>query len=331
MKAISKIIFIVFVFVLIPFSGILGQDKLAQTGMQFLSVISDARAAGLGGMVTSREFNSNALFFNPATMGFSENLVDVTFSLNKWIADISHNNASLSFRPGQGDWGVFGVSLQMVDYGEVQHTVVSTSEKGYEDVGTISPTAFAAGLGYSKMLNQNFSVGGQVKYVGQNLGESIIPATDSTTADVENELKLLAYDFGTLYKTGFGSVVFGFSVRNFSQEARYAKESFELPLTFSFGVAMDLMDFAESFQDEHALIMSVETLDARSYAPQLGVGLEYSFLDKFFLRSGYISGNDEYGMSFGTGVSLMGFAVDYSYTPFEIFGNVSRLTARLSY
>jgi len=319
------------VIVLFPISKTMGQEKLAQTGMQFLSVVSEARASGLAGMVTSRELHSSALFFNPAAMGFSENMFDVSFSINKWIADISHNNASLSFRPGKGNWGVFGLSLQLVDYGDIQKTIVAINDKGYEDLGVVSPTALAAGFGYSKMLSQQFSVGGQIKYVGQYLGESIIPVTDSTTTDVKNNLTLLAYDFGTLYKTGFGSLAFGFSVRNFSSEAKYAQEGFELPLTFSFGAAIDLTDLKKSLKENHALILSVETVDARSFAPQMGIGLEYSFIKKFFLRGGYISGNEEYGLSFGTGVSLMGIKVDYSYTPMEIFGNVSRITAGLSY
>ena len=322
---------VLFVIVHIPISNAIGQEKLAQTGMQFLSVISDAKAAGLGGMVTSRDLNSSALFFNPAAMGFSENMFDVSFSINKWIADINHNNVSISFRPVDGEWGVFGLSLQIVDYGDVQHTIVAINEKGYEDLGVISPTALAAGFGYSKMLSQQFSVGGQIKYVRQYLGESIIPVTDSTNTDVDNKLAQLAFDFGTLYKTGFGSLAFGFSVRNFSSEAKYVQEGFELPLTFAFGVSLDLTDFEKSFKDNHALIVSLETVDARSFVPQIGVGLEYSFINKFFLRGGYISGNDEYGMSFGIGVSMMGATVDYSYTPFEIFGNLSRITARLSY
>ncbi len=319
------------VIILNPISNAMGQEKLAQTGMQFLSVVSDARAAGMAGMVTSRELNSSALFFNPATMGFSENMLDVSFSLNKWIADIRNNNMSLSFRPGEGDWGVYGLSLQLVDYGDIQKTIVASNDKGYEDIGVVSPTALAAGFGYSKMLSQNFSIGGQIKFVGQYLGDSMIPVTDSTTTDVENKLTLLAYDFGTLYKTGFGSLVFGFSVRNFSSEAKYVQEGFELPLTFSFGVSMDLTDFKESLKESHALIVSAETVDARSFAPQMGFGVEYSFVNKFFLRGGYISGNNEYGLSFGTGISLMGFKVDYSYTPLEIFENISRITASFSY
>ncbi len=317
--------------VLIPLSKNIAQEKYAQTGMQFLSVISDARAAGLGGMVTSRELNSSALFFNPATMGFSENMFDVTFSINKWIADISHNNVSISFRPGDGDWGVFGLSLQLVDYGDFQSTIVSSNEQGYEDLGVFSPTALAAGFGYSRMLSDQFSVGGQIKIIRQDLGESIIPVTDSTTTDSENKLTQPAFDFGTLYKTGFGSLAFGFSVRNFSTEAKHAREGFELPLTFSFGISMDLTDLMKSLKENHALMVSVEAVDTRSLDPQLGVGMEYSFIDKFFLRGGYISGNNDYDMSFGTGFSMIGFAIDYSYTPFEILGNVSRITASFSY
>jgi hypothetical protein len=323
---------LVFLTILIfPNSITFGQEKLAQTGMQFLSVISDARAASLGGMVTSRELNSNALFFNPATMGFSENMLNVSFSINKWIADINHNNASISFRPGNGNWGVFGASVQVVDYGDVQKTIVASNEKGYEDLDVFSPTAYAAGLGYSKMISQQFSVGGQIKYIAQNLGASIIPTNDTTNANVDNDLSLLAYDFGTLYKTGFGSTAFGFSVRNFSSEAKYAQEGFELPLTFSFGVSMDLTDLKQSLKEHHALNLSVEVVDARSFVSQMGFGLEYSFIDKLFLRGGYISGNDQYGLSFGTGFSIVGFTIDYSYTPLEIFGNVSRITASLSY
>jgi hypothetical protein len=48
----------------------LAQDnqKLAQSGFQFLSVVSDARAAAMAEAMTSLEIGSSALFFNPAGM-----------------------------------------------------------------------------------------------------------------------------------------------------------------------------------------------------------------------------------------------------------------------
>ena len=67
-------------------SRLFAQEKLGQTGMQFLSVISDAKASAMAGAVTSVETNSSALFFNPATMGFNEDFVSASFSQNKWIA-----------------------------------------------------------------------------------------------------------------------------------------------------------------------------------------------------------------------------------------------------
>ena len=83
------------------------QEKIAQTGFQFLSVVSDARGAALASSMVTLEARSNALFFNPATMGFNRNVVDISFSLNEWIADIKHNNISFSYTPNDGAYGVF--------------------------------------------------------------------------------------------------------------------------------------------------------------------------------------------------------------------------------
>ena len=41
-------------------------QKLAQTGYQFLTVVSDARAAAMGNAVNSLALESSSLFFNPA-------------------------------------------------------------------------------------------------------------------------------------------------------------------------------------------------------------------------------------------------------------------------
>ena len=43
-----------------------GHVKLAQTGMEFLSVGMDAMAAGIGDAVTTVNLKSGSLFFNPA-------------------------------------------------------------------------------------------------------------------------------------------------------------------------------------------------------------------------------------------------------------------------
>ena len=313
----------------------IAQEKLAQTGMQFLSVISDGRAAALGGSVTSREMQSGSLFFNPATMGFDTSFVNAVFSRNEWIADINHYNASISVNPAEGDYGVFGLSLQIVDYGLIEGTVVDGNEKGYLDyteLGLLNPdpNALAVGIGYAKALSDKFSVGGQVKWVRQSLGESLIPVDSVNRNRVENKLSVLAFDFGTLYKTGFKSLAFGMSVRNFSQEVKYVAEEFQLPLTFSIGVSIDLNDIS-NLGDEHSFLFSVDAIHARSATGQVGFALEYQFMNHFFLRGSYITNNSENEYNLGAGVAWYGVQFDYAFSPYGVFGDIQRLTVRFSY
>jgi hypothetical protein len=309
--------------------------KLAQTSFQFLSVVSDARAAAMADAMTAMQVGSSALFFNPAGMADMHNFVDLTASNNKWIADIQHNTFSMAVSPKHGSYGVIGFSLQSVDYGDFYGTVVDKStDAGYRDTGTFKLNALALGVGYAKQLTDRFSVGGQVRWVRQDLGNSTIPVVspqlDTVATVVGNELTPLAFDFGTQFRTDFKSLVFGMSVRNFSKEIKYVEEGFQLPLVFNLGISMNLMDFMEGAPLEQALIMSVEASHYRSHPEQIRVGLDYRLMNALSLRGGYVSNNDESGFSFGFGVGLFGLAFDYAYTPFGVFDNVQRMTARFS-
>lgn len=312
-------------------------DKIAQTGFQFLSVSSDAKASALANAATSLEMYSSSLFFNPAGMATMNKKIDFAFSMNKWIADINHNTFSAAFSPVNGRYGVFGVSVQSVDYGDIIWTTVANNEQGYIDSqdptfmgGMGDLNAGSIGAGYARTLSDHFSIGGQVKWVHQRLGESVIPASDSTTKKIKNELFPLAFDFGTLYKTGFKSLQFGMSVRNFSEEIKYSQESFQLPLVFSMGLSMDLMDLIEWQGPKQSAMLSIDATHFRSHREQLLIGLDYTFIDVLSLRLGYISGNDEDNVTFGFGLSYYGVVLDYAYTPFGVFDNVQRFSARFS-
>ena len=289
----------------------------------------------MAGAVTTLPMGSSALFFNPAVMTEMEGFLDMTASQNQWIADIKHNAFSVAIKPGTGNWGVFGVSVQTVDYGEVLGTIVDgSSSEGYQDIGSIEPTALGIGLGYAKALSDRFSIGGQVRWVKQDLGESVIPVSitesDTTTEKVLNELSPLAFDFGTLFKTGIKSLAFGMSVRNFSKEIKYADEGFQLPLVFTMGISMDMMDLFEIGGPEQSLYLSVDATHDRSHAEQLIVGLDYTLMKFLSLRGGYVSSNDEDGLNFGFGVSHFGLTIDYAYTPFGVFDKVQRMTVRFA-
>ena len=322
------------------FGNAQADQKLAQTGFQFLSVISDARGAAMGEAMTSLETGSSSLFFNPAGMAGMKNSVDATISVNQWIADIKHYTFGLVFNPG-ANIGVFGVSAQSVNYGDFYGTVVDrTSDLGFRDTGIFKLNAMAVGIGYAKQLTDKFSVGGQVRLVHQDLGPSQIPATiqrDNVTIDtietVSNKLMPLVFDFGTQFTTGFKSLVFGMSVRNFSKEVKYAQEGFQAPLVFNLGISMNVLDLLPEVPANQVLYISIDATHFRDHPEQIKVGLEYSFMNILKLRGGYVSKSDydQSSLSYGLGVAYSGISFDYAYTPFGVFTKVQRISARITY
>lgn len=314
-----------------------GQTKWAQTGFNFLSISSDARAAAMGDAVNSLSGYSGALFHNPATMVEMPTLFNVDFSINSWIADIKYLEFSVIITPYSGDYGVVGISLQSIDYGDVLGTMVFNNDKGYIDTEVMNPSALAAGIGYAKMLSDRFSVGAQVRLAYQALGKSIVPS-GNTLLTKRNVTNAVAYDFGTNFKTGVKSLTFGMSIRNFSKEVTFEEEGFQLPLLFTLGVSANLFDFLEVGGPQQSLLLSCDVTHPRAHPEQVKMGMEYQVLKVLALRGGYITGNSEDGVTFGAGVtsaglgitSLGSFRIDYSYTPFGVFGNVQRFTVSLS-
>jgi hypothetical protein len=303
--------------------------KLGQTGMQFLSVVTDARAAAMAGAVTTMRLRSASLFFNPACMAETDRMIDFSAGYNMWIADIKHFTASLSVRPLDGDIGVFGLSAQFVDYGDILGTSVAPNNIGYVDDGKVNAYGVAFGLGYAKALSESFSVGGQVRWVSQKLGSSLVPTPGGTELK-KNDASVAAFDFGTLFKPGFKSFAFGMSVRNFAKEIAFQEQAFELPLTFTIGVSMDVMDLIGDRSIVSAAFVSVDAVHNRDYYEQVFFGGEVTMLEVLDLRGGYRLNSDEQGATFGVGIHQFGLAVDYAYTPFGIFTNAQRVTVRYS-
>jgi len=320
----KKIIVRIFLLQLALVTLLAAEEKQAQTGMQFLSVSTDGRGSALAGSMTARSAGSLGLIYNPATMAVTDKSVDLTASQNTFIADITHNALTFSYRPGMGQFGVIGVSVMQVNYGEFQGTAVAANDQGYVDTEVFNPTALALGVGYARSLTDKFSVGGQIKYVGQNLGKSIVPFEDEYQSKT-NAIASFAFDFGTIYRTGFKSLDFGMSVRNFSQEIKYEDEGFQMPLTFTMGLGMNVLDLLD-MDPAHKLNVTVDAVHYRSHREQINLGFEYALMNMFYGRLGYSSSNDLNDITYGVGISQFGLSFDYAMTPYGVFGNVQRIT-----
>jgi len=93
---------------------------------------------------------------------------------------------------------------------------------------------------------------------------------------------------------------------------------------------MDVLDFMEPGTIDHSLLLSLDASHYRSHAEQIKVGLDYQLMHLLSIRGGYITNNNESGLSFGVGVHSYGLGLDYAYTPFGVFDKVQRMTARFS-
>jgi hypothetical protein len=321
-----------------------GQAKLAQTGFNFLSVGTDARATGMGEAFTTIEGSSTSLFYNPAGLAGIKTFVDLSISQMKWIADIKYLAGTVAFSPFEGRYGVIGVSFMAINYGDFNFTQVAANDQGYRDItGVPLPSAYGIGVGYGRALSDQFSVGGQVKYAHQSLGQSVVPvyrtvvdgATGTTRQDTTNEVRdysvgTLAFDFGTMYKTGLKSLAFGVAITNFAQEIKYERESFQLPLSFKIGISMNLLDLMPGIGEDHSFLASIDAIHPRSYDEYLNIGAEYAFSKTIALRVGYITGHPDYDLTAGIGLQKAGIAVDYSFMPHKIFNNIQRLSVKFA-
>jgi hypothetical protein len=301
--------------------------KVAQTGMQFMKVDVSARAAAMGGAYTMVGHDASALLYNAAGMTATEN-VDFYVARTEWIGGISYNAAGIIMT--HGNLGTFGLSARNSDYGEVIGTRVAENQQGFEETGELNVGAYAVGFSYARDLSTRFSVGGQVKYAAQHLGSNLVPGGEIS----ENRVSTLAYDFGTKYYPGLGSLRLGMSLRNFSPQIRYVDQTFELPLTFRIGMAADVFDFVGDTPSS-SLLVSMDALHPRDYTERLHFGAEYGFRDLFALRGGYKVNYDEESFSLGFGVTPefggVRMKLDYSYSALDRFDDVNRVTLGASF
>jgi hypothetical protein len=302
-------------------------NKMAQSGMKFLSVSVGARGVAMGDAFVAIADNAEAMFWNPAGMTRTNKQIDVAIGYNKWIADISHQYIGAVYNAG--NIGSFGVQMIYVDYGDLDGTRRSDSDpNGYIETGTFSPSAYVIGLSYAKAISDKFSFGANLKYVRQDLGAGYV-STGTTTEEnklVDNKLGEFALDFGTLYYTGYKDLRLAMSITNMSLEKGFIKESFPLPIALKFGVAMDILK-AFDINPIHRFTVAIDGIHQRDYTERIHIGAEYMFDNMVAFRIGYKTNYDEDHFATGLGLRVMdALRVDYAYSPFSRLEAVHRIS-----
>jgi hypothetical protein len=309
--------------------GQIGLNKLGQSTMNFQLVSVSPKASAMGEAFYSVGTGSESIFYNPAGLSIDNQQVGVSLNYTKWIADINYLAGAISYN--LGDYGTVGLSYLSVNYGTIYTTALDpslSSSLGYIDLGASDNFgAYSLGLSYAKSISQKFSIGGNIRIVGENFGSNAF--VDGTSED--NKFSKLVFDAGVLYNTGYKNFKFGMAIRNFSSNIKRKEIDERLPITFTMGAAIDLLDFVQpGHSKDNELTAAVDFLHSNSYSERTNLGLQYKMFGMLALRVGYQTNRDiaswSTGLGLNTTVSGYDIEVNYSFSKMDVFDNISRLS-----
>ena len=311
------------------------------TGAEQLLIPVGARGIATGGAFISNLTGLESIYYNPAGLDRTSG-AEAIFSYMNYIADVkvSYFGAGASL----GDLGSIGLTIKSLDFGDIP---ITTSEFPDGDGRNYSPGFITVGLTYSKVITDRISVGANFKLINESIQNT------SATG--------FAIDFGVQYKFD-ERISLGATLKNIGPNMRYSgaelqqstiiggtspgspngtfeitAEQFQIPSFFELSASYDFM-----FDEQNDLLLGGTFVANNSLEDAMNFGLEYGFMNMFFLRGGYNlslgSSNDNiYGLTAGAGVNYevgsgIGIAFDYAYRDVKDFPTSNHIfTVKLAF
>jgi len=313
----------------------------------FLLISPDARASGMGEVGTAIADDINAVYWNPAGLGF----LDYFESGNKYKDDeeVPFRQVSLAFSPWLPQFnadlyysyatigqyfeeldGTLALNFVFMNLGEFIRTDVSG-----QVLGKFISSEFALGLSYGTIVAPDLSVGFGLRYIQSNLTPTTAFEGSSGTG-VSG-----AFDLGVLWKPvdldlGFvnmeDNLSLGMNIQNIGPKITYVRESDPLPTKLRMGWAYrvynDEYNSLTVTNDISKLLVKRDRAGSdplpRSFVTawenpgtEFAIGAEYLYEKAIALRMGYFTepaslGNRQF-YNFGAGVRYDVFKLDFSF------------------
>lgn len=323
-------------------TGADGSNRTITTAVPFLYITPDARAAGMGDAGGATSADANSIHWNPAKLVRIEDHFGFSVSYTPWLGKII-NDMSISYLSAYYKITreqAVSFSMRYFDLGEIFLTGPNN-----EDLGRFNPREFAFDLGYSRLLTENLSIGGTVRYIHSNLIGSF--STGGMEAQPGNSV---AVDLGVFYNkpllTGRdANISLGASITNIGAKISYTDADnrdflpTNLRLSSAYTTALDPFN-AFTFALDFNKLLVPSPFSGRenssllsgmfgSFADAPGgfseeireitaaMGIEYWYNKMFAARTGYFleaadKGNRKY-LTLGVGVRHNRYGLDVAY------------------
>jgi hypothetical protein len=287
-------------------------EKVGTFSGQFLKIGVSARATGMGSAFTAMADDASAAYWNPAGLVGVEGTV-VSLSHTEWPADINLDYANYTFSPTfiRGKVSLHARGLTMDP--QVVRTIYRQNGTGEQfDAGDMS-----FGLSYARYFTDKFSAGVTVSWVHMGLAD--------------RSVNTIVSDFGLIYNIGIRGMKLGMAIQSIGGQVDFDNRSSKLPTTFKVGLAIDTYRAGP-----HNIIAVGEFSRPSDNKERQNVGLEYSYNQFLYLRSGYNANFDTEGFAAGAGVGIQtsqstSIDVDYSFVDMSALGGVHRVSLGFSY
>ena len=247
-------LFILFGFCLIFFDEGYSQDRVITTGVPFLMITSDARAAGMGDVGVATSSDAFSQQWNPAKYAFVNTSggygISYTPYLSKLVNDIFLGN--VTYYRKLNERSSWATSFKYFSLGDVQFNQVIAGS--IVDQGVERPNELTLDLSYSLKLSESFSMSVAARYIRSDLKL----ATDSDN----NSANSLGIDIAGFYQSksfefkGLNSIFrSGFNISNIGPRLKYdegGKQNF-IPTNLRIGSGLEL-----SLDDDNRLNFNLE-------------------------------------------------------------------------
>ena len=324
---------ILLLFVLTTFSFVRGQERVITTGVPFLLITPDARAAGMGELGVATSPDPYAQQWNPAKYAFSESNSGLGLSYTPYLRQLVDDIflGSLTYYNKLNDRSAWASSLKYFSYGNVQFNNMMSGT--IIDQGSKRPNEITLDLSYSLKLSEKFSMAVAGRFLRSDLKiHTDIDATSANSLGVD----IAGFYQGSPFGLGNNDARFrgGFNISNIGPRLKYDEggQMDFIPTNLKIGSGMDLifdssnilgihLEFSKllvptpvAFYDNNNQQLGYRQPDVNFFngifksfndAPggfdeelkeiTWALGLEYLFANTLALRSGYFNESEEKG------------------------------------
>lgn len=327
-------------------ANLIGQDstnKVITTAVPFLTITPDSRAAGMGDAGVATSPDANSAYWNAAKLAFIEKSYGVSGSYTPWLGKII-NDMSVFYLTGFYKITreqTVAASMKYFDLGEIQF---NNGPSVNDFLGRFNPREFAFDVTYSRLLTEQFSIGGALRYIHSNLTGAF--SSGGIDARPGNSV---AVDVGVYYTKPLVSrnsaLSLGATITNIGGKISYSDANNKdfIPTNLRLGGAykteLDAFNSLTFALDVNKLLVPSPTPGSKSKALLSGIfgsfsdasggfseeirefsvssGIEYWYNNTFAGRLGYFleakdKGNRKY-LTAGVGAKIQKFGIDVAY------------------